>query len=137
MTRSLDELLHARRANDDSRVHSRVERTRNPISISPDRYGDVVRTSTSRADNRTRNRRPPSTRSGNAHGYPKSPAGPEAELDLVFPPPPEPLVDSHGGQRFHAGRILSHRDRTGSGQVTLAAGAGTHYRLTYGNLDPS
>ena len=37
----------------------------------------------------------------------KSPAGPAAEPDLVFPPPPEPLVDSHGGRRFLVGRILT------------------------------
>ena len=77
-----------------------ADRTLNPIVPSPDRYGDVVRSSASRADDPTRNRLPPSTRSGNVYGYPKSSAGPAAEPDLVFLPPPKPLVDFHGVDAF-------------------------------------
>ena len=32
------------------------------------------------------------------------------DLELIFPPPPQQLVDSHGGQRFHVERILNRRD---------------------------
>lgn len=36
-----------------------------------------------------------------------------SESDLVFPPPPQPLVDSHGGQRSHVESILSNLDSKG------------------------
>uniref|UniRef100_A0AAV1T2L3 Chromo domain-containing protein n=1 Tax=Peronospora matthiolae TaxID=2874970 RepID=A0AAV1T2L3_9STRA len=38
---------------------------------------------------------------------------PTLEPDQVFPPPPHPLVDSSGGQRFLVERILDHRDVNG------------------------
>uniref|UniRef100_A0AAV1UQU3 Chromo domain-containing protein n=1 Tax=Peronospora matthiolae TaxID=2874970 RepID=A0AAV1UQU3_9STRA len=40
-------------------------------------------------------------------------ADPTLELDQVFPPPPHPLVDSGGGQRFLVERILNHCDLNG------------------------
>uniref|UniRef100_A0AAV1TW74 Chromo domain-containing protein n=1 Tax=Peronospora matthiolae TaxID=2874970 RepID=A0AAV1TW74_9STRA len=40
-------------------------------------------------------------------------ANPIVEPDQVFPPPPHPLVDSGGGQRFLVERILNHRDLNG------------------------
>uniref|UniRef100_A0AAV1V220 Chromo domain-containing protein n=1 Tax=Peronospora matthiolae TaxID=2874970 RepID=A0AAV1V220_9STRA len=40
-------------------------------------------------------------------------ANPTLEPDQVFPPPPHPLVDSSGGQRFLVERILSQRDVKG------------------------
>ena len=86
---------------------------RNPTGPSLDRYGDAVRSTASRSDGLTRIGRPFLTRLVNAHGYPKYHAGPAAEPDLVFPPPPEPLVDSHGGRRFHVERVLNHRVKNG------------------------
>uniref|UniRef100_A0AAV1UKA1 Chromo domain-containing protein n=1 Tax=Peronospora matthiolae TaxID=2874970 RepID=A0AAV1UKA1_9STRA len=38
---------------------------------------------------------------------------PTLEPDQVFPPPPHPLVDSSGGQRFLVERILNNRDVNG------------------------
>ena len=38
---------------------------------------------------------------------------PTEESDRVFPPPPHPLVDSHGGKRFHVERLLHHREVKG------------------------
>ena len=35
------------------------------------------------------------------------------ESDRVFPPPPHPLVDSHGGKRFLVERLLTHREVKG------------------------
>uniref|UniRef100_A0AAV1V049 Chromo domain-containing protein n=1 Tax=Peronospora matthiolae TaxID=2874970 RepID=A0AAV1V049_9STRA len=40
-------------------------------------------------------------------------ADPILEPDQVFPPPPHPVVDSSGGQRFLVERILNHRDVNG------------------------
>ena len=45
---------------------------------------------------------------------PKDRDGNQNHLEEVFPPPPHPLVDSHGGQRFLVERILNHRDDSGS-----------------------
>ena len=42
------------------------------------------------------------------------------DSELIFPPPPQPLVDSHGGQRFHVERILNHRDVKGQRTSYLA-----------------
>ena len=112
-TQSRDEPPLARRARDESRVHYQAKRTRIPIGSSTDRYEAVARSSSSRADDCTRPPRPPSTRSGRGHSGRISPAGPAAEPDLVFPPPPKPLVDFHGGRRFHVGHILIHRVKNG------------------------
>uniref|UniRef100_A0AAV1TLE6 Chromo domain-containing protein n=1 Tax=Peronospora matthiolae TaxID=2874970 RepID=A0AAV1TLE6_9STRA len=38
---------------------------------------------------------------------------PTVEPDQAFPPPPHPLVDSSGGQRFLVERILNYRDVNG------------------------
>ena len=35
------------------------------------------------------------------------------DSELIFIPPLQPLVDPHGGQRFHVERILNHRDVKG------------------------
>ena len=54
-TLSCDEPPLARRANGASRVRSQAERTRITIGLSPDRYGDVVRSTANLVDDRTRN----------------------------------------------------------------------------------
>uniref|UniRef100_A0AAV1TLD8 Chromo domain-containing protein n=1 Tax=Peronospora matthiolae TaxID=2874970 RepID=A0AAV1TLD8_9STRA len=40
-------------------------------------------------------------------------ADPTLEPAQLFPPPPHPLVDSGGGQRFLVERILNYRDVNG------------------------
>uniref|UniRef100_A0AAV1T2Q5 Chromo domain-containing protein n=1 Tax=Peronospora matthiolae TaxID=2874970 RepID=A0AAV1T2Q5_9STRA len=42
-----------------------------------------------------------------------TPNDPTLEPDQVFPPPPHPLVDLSGGQRFLVERNLNHRDANG------------------------
>uniref|UniRef100_A0AAV1VKZ8 Chromo domain-containing protein n=1 Tax=Peronospora matthiolae TaxID=2874970 RepID=A0AAV1VKZ8_9STRA len=44
---------------------------------------------------------------------PKHRADPNIEPDQAFQPPPHPLVDSGGGQRFLVERLLNHRDVNG------------------------
>ena len=61
--------------------------------------------SASRADDCTRAPRPPSTQSVIFRGERRSPPGLAVEPDLVFPPPSELMVDSHGGSRFHVGDL--------------------------------
>uniref|UniRef100_A0AAV1TP16 Chromo domain-containing protein n=1 Tax=Peronospora matthiolae TaxID=2874970 RepID=A0AAV1TP16_9STRA len=55
----------------------------------------------------------------------------------MFPPPPHPLVDSSGGQRFLVERILNHRDVNGIRTSYLVRWRGFHRRGTAGSLVPS
>ena len=68
---------------------------------------------------------------------PQSRADPTLELDQVFPPPPHPLVDSHGGHRFLVERIFNHRDVDGERTSYLVRWRGTRRRGTAGSLAPS
>uniref|UniRef100_A0AAV1TI02 Chromo domain-containing protein n=1 Tax=Peronospora matthiolae TaxID=2874970 RepID=A0AAV1TI02_9STRA len=62
---------------------------------------------------------------------------PTLELDQVFPPPPHPLVDSSGGQRFLVERILNHRDVNGVRTSYLVRWRAIHRPKTAGSLVPS
>ena len=65
-----------------------------------------------------------------------SPATPR-NSELVFPPPPQPLVDSHGGQRLHVESILNSRDVKGQRTSYLVRWRGYPHRTTRGCLAPS
>ena len=115
--RSLRELSPARRKGSEPPARPKAEQWRNRRDLSPDQPRDPcgssarcqlkrsvghARASSHRAIHRLRD---PSR---------KCRDGKQNHLEEVFPPPPHPLVYSHGGQRFLVERILNHRDDSGS-----------------------
>uniref|UniRef100_A0AAV1TY60 Chromo domain-containing protein n=1 Tax=Peronospora matthiolae TaxID=2874970 RepID=A0AAV1TY60_9STRA len=59
---------------------------------------------------------------------------PTLKPDQVFPPPPHPLADSGGGQRFLVERILTHRDMIGVRTSYLVRYRG--YPLAWDSWEP-
>ena len=56
------------------------------------------------------------------------------DSELIFPPPPQPLPDLHGGQRFHVERILNLRDVKGQRTSYLVRWCG--YPPSHDSWDP-
>ena len=91
---------------------SPIGRTRTPIGRPIDKVGCVATTPPKRDA--------PASLVWHDHTDRVSVAGddqpPRATLrdtELIFPPPPQPLMDSHSCQRFQVKRIVSHRDVKG------------------------
>ena len=136
-TQSCDELPLARRASDKYRARFQVERTRITIGLSPDRYGDVARSSANRADECTCVPRTSSTWLGRVLSDRKPSTGPAAEPYLVLSSPPELVVDCHGGRRCEVGRNLSHHVKNNDRTSYLVRWRRYLLRMTAGTLGPS
>ena len=108
-----DELPLDRREENAESARSQAEQTQNLIDLSPVPRRDVslCRPDPNVCSSRARYPRATHTlrsRAGSQHQI--EPANPS---ENVFPPPPHPLIDARGGQRFLVERLLNHRDVKG------------------------
>uniref|UniRef100_A0AAV1T6W2 Pol Polyprotein n=1 Tax=Peronospora matthiolae TaxID=2874970 RepID=A0AAV1T6W2_9STRA len=120
-----DELQPARLEENESNVRSRVARTQKRHDRPKDRalgncnyplQGNEAHNAESAHESGCLATVP-------SHGsVPEHQADPTLEPDQVFPPPPHPLVDSGGGQRFLVERISNRREVKTSERVTSSAG---------------
>uniref|UniRef100_A0AAV1T068 Chromo domain-containing protein n=1 Tax=Peronospora matthiolae TaxID=2874970 RepID=A0AAV1T068_9STRA len=114
--RCLDEMQSAHDEENESNVHSQVARTQKQYSRPNNRaLGNYNYTlQDPQAHNVEFVREPRHLATDPLDGsVPEHQADPILEPDQVFPPPPHPLVDSSGVQRFLVERILNHRDVNG------------------------
>uniref|UniRef100_A0AAV1TFM8 Chromo domain-containing protein n=1 Tax=Peronospora matthiolae TaxID=2874970 RepID=A0AAV1TFM8_9STRA len=114
--RCLDELQSSRHVENELDVHSQIAQTQ----TWPDRPNDRALSNCNYplqdhgAHDADSVRDPGHLATVPLHGSaPEHQADTTLESDQVFLPPPHPLVDSSGGQRFLVERILSHRDVNG------------------------
>ena len=113
VTRPCGELTTARHEGRDVPARSLTERACAPPGHPTDRYEDAVSSAPTSDEHHARAQERRSYRGARGRAPRRPTQGLTNESDLIFPPPPQPLVDSHGGQRFHVERILSHRDVKG------------------------
>uniref|UniRef100_M4BFS8 Chromo domain-containing protein n=1 Tax=Hyaloperonospora arabidopsidis (strain Emoy2) TaxID=559515 RepID=M4BFS8_HYAAE len=108
-----DELPLARREENAVPARSQAEQKQNPIDLPPVPRRDVshCRPDPNVCSSRARDPRATHTLRAQAGSqYQIEPANPS---ENVFPPPPHPLIDARGGQRFLVERLLNHRDEKG------------------------
>uniref|UniRef100_M4B4I0 Chromo domain-containing protein n=1 Tax=Hyaloperonospora arabidopsidis (strain Emoy2) TaxID=559515 RepID=M4B4I0_HYAAE len=108
-----DECQPLRRERLDASARSPIGRTRTPIGRLIDKGGCVAPTPPKKRDARASLVRSDQTDSVRAVGDDQPPPATPRDSELIFPPLPQPLVDSHGGQRFYVERFLNHRDVKG------------------------
>ena len=101
-----------RRERLDASARSSIGRTRTPIGRPIDK-GECVAPTPPKRDAPASLVRWDHTDCVSVAGDDPLPPATPRDSELIFPPPPQPLVDSHGGQRFHMERILNHRDVKG------------------------
>ena len=113
MTRSRDKLTTACHKGIDAPARYPTITTCTPVGRPTGRHKDAIPLPHARDAHHARDRCHHASHRGRSCAARPLTQGPTSGLALVFPPPPQPLVDSHGGKLLHVERILIHRDVKG------------------------